>query len=45
MQEKRPSRVFGELDTVGVTGELYEGGVGTVMSGTESDSVMVEGLL
>jgi hypothetical protein len=45
-------RVFGELDTVGVTGEFYEGGgkrmmkVGTPLSGgTERDSVLVEGLL
>jgi hypothetical protein len=44
------SRVFGELDSVGVTGEFYEGRgkgmrVGTPMSGTESDSVLVEALL
>ena len=44
-------RVFGELDAAGVTGQFYEGGgnikmrVGTPMSGTESDSVLVEGLL
>jgi len=43
-------RVFGELDGVGVTGELYSGGgkrvrVMTPLSGTESDSVLVEGLL
>jgi hypothetical protein len=45
------SRVFGELDSVGVTGEFYEGSgrmtrVGTPLSGgTESDSALVEGLL
>jgi hypothetical protein len=44
------SRVFGELDTVGVTGEFYEGSgrimrVGTRFSGSETDSVLVEGLL
>jgi hypothetical protein len=45
------SRVFGELDTVGVTGQFYEGSgkmmrVGTPLSsGTEADSVLVEGLL
>jgi len=44
------SRVFGELDTVGVTGEFYEGSgkimrVGKGWSGSESDSVLVEGLL
>jgi hypothetical protein len=45
------SRVFGELDTVGVTGEFYEGSgkimrVGTPSSGgTVSDSALVEGLL
>ena len=44
------SRVFGELDTVGFTGEFYEGSgkimrVGTPSSGTDTDSVMVEGLL
>lgn len=48
--EERSSRVFGELDSVGVTGEFYEGGektmrVGTPFSGTETDSVLVEGLL
>lgn len=45
------NRVFGELDAVGVTGEFYEGSgkivrVGTPLSGgTESDSLLVEGLL
>jgi hypothetical protein len=44
------SRVFGELDTVGVTGEFYEGGgsivrVGGPPSWSETDSVLVEGLL
>jgi len=41
------SRVFGELDMLGVTGEFYEGGmgVGTPLSETEMDSVLVEGLL
>lgn len=44
------SRVFGELDTVGVTGEFYEGSektmrVGTPWSETETDCVLVEGLL
>ena len=49
------SRVFGELDTVGVTGEFYEGSgkididisrVGTPLSGeTESECALVEGLL
>jgi hypothetical protein len=44
------SRVFGELDTVGVTGEFYEGSgkinVGMrYRGGSESDSELVEGLL
>jgi hypothetical protein len=42
-----PSRIFGELDTVDVTGEFYEGNgrVGTPLSGTDSDCVQVEALL
>jgi hypothetical protein len=44
------NRVFGELDTVGVTGEFYEGSgkvmrIRTPFSGTDSDCVLVEGLL
>ncbi len=44
------SRVFGELGSVSVTGEFYEGSgktmrVGTPVSGAESDSVLVEALL
>lgn len=44
------NRVFGELDSVGVTGEFYEGSekvmrVGTPLSETETDCVLVEGLL
>jgi len=53
MMEERSvasSRVFGELDSVGVTGEFYEGsgktmGVGTPFCEAESDTEMVEGLL
>jgi hypothetical protein len=41
------SRIFGELDTVDVTEEFYEGngGVGTPLSVTDSDCVQVEALL
>ena len=43
-------RGFGELDSVGVTGEFYEGSgkirrIGTPLSESESDSVFVERLL
>jgi hypothetical protein len=41
------SRIFGELDTMDVTGEFYEGNGrgGTPLSATDSDSVLVEALL
>lgn len=39
------SRVFGELDTVELTGEFYEGSARGGTPVTESDSALVEALL